>query len=148
MRNSRLPFQASLVFPNIDHYGSQYDGFQYTVSGSNDGITYTQLFDATSVIGASEPFTLGTYTGTAPYLVNNVLTPGAGPGGTVGYEAFFTFGQAYRWYAFGSSTVAVQQNNTDQELSAVAATPEPGTILLFGTSLLGLAGVARRKWIN
>lgn len=139
-----------IVFPNIDHYGSQYDGYQYTIYGSNNGTSFIQLFDATSVIGASEPFTLGTFTGTAPYLVNNVLTPGAGPGGTVGYEAYFSFGTAYKWYAFGASTVAYAQGNTDQELSAVATSPvpEPGTILLFGASLLGLAGTARRKWIN
>lgn len=137
-----------IVFPNIDHFGFSYDGYQYTVSGSNDGINFTLLYDPTSVLGGGEPFTLGTFSGTAPYLINNVLTPGAGPGGTVGYEAFFSFGQAYKWYAFGSSTVAVQSGNLDQELTAVATTPEPGTILLLGSSLLGLAGAARRKWIN
>ena len=71
--------------------------------------------------GAGEPFTLGTFTGTAPLTVNNVLTPGAGPGGTVGYEASFTFGSAYSEYAFGASTFAVQSGNSDQELSAVGA---------------------------
>jgi hypothetical protein len=135
-----------IVFPNIDHFGSQYDGYQYTISGSNDGISYTQLFDAVSVVGAVEPFQLGMFTGTAPYLVNNVLTPGAGPGGTVGYEAFFSFSQAYKWYAFGASTVAVNQGNADQELSAVATpTPEPGTLVMFGSSIIGLFGALRRK---
>jgi hypothetical protein len=32
--------------------------------------------------------------------------------------------------------------------SAVAATPEPSTLALFGTGILGLAGVARRKFFN
>jgi hypothetical protein len=81
------PTAAIRVFPNIDHFGSQYDGFQYTIEGSNDGTTWTPLFDALTVSGAVEPFTSGSFTGTAPTNVNNVLTPGAGPGGTVGYIA-------------------------------------------------------------
>ena len=137
------------VFPNIDHFGAQYDGFQYTIEGSNNGTTWTPLFDATSVIGAGEPFTLGTFTGTAPTSVNNVLTPGAGPGGAVGYIADFTFGTAYQYYAFGASTVAFAQGNADQELSAVGTiggVPEPST---WGMMIIGFAGIGfmayRRK---
>jgi hypothetical protein len=63
-----------LVFPNIDHFGVAYDGYQYTIEGSNDGTTWTPLFDALTVTGGGEPFTLGTFTGTAPVSVNNVLT--------------------------------------------------------------------------
>jgi PEP-CTERM motif len=148
------PVQNILVFPNIDHFGASYDGFQYTIQGSNDGTTWTPLFDALTVNGASEPFTLGTYTGTAPFQVNNVLTPGAGPGGTVGYEAFFHFDTTYTYYAFGSSSFALPTNN-DQELSAVAAiggpvgvggVPEPST---WAMMILGFAGIGfmayRRK---
>jgi len=109
------------VFPNIDHVGASYDGYQYTISGSNDGVNFTPLFNATSVTGSGEPFTLGTFTGTAPFSVNNVLTAGAGPDGTVGYEADFSFSQAYRYYSFGASTQAINSGNADQELTAVGA---------------------------
>ena len=109
------------VFPNIDHVGASYDGYQYTISGSNDNLNFTPLFDATSVTGSGEPFTLGTFTGTAPFTVNNVLTAGAGPAGTVGYEADFSFSQAYQYYRFGASTQAVTSGNADQELTAVGA---------------------------
>jgi uncharacterized repeat protein (TIGR01451 family) len=125
------PVSNIVVFPNIDHFGAQYDGYQYTIAGSNDCETWTVLFDATSVNGDGEPFTLGNFTGTAPTTVNNVLTPGAGPGGTVGYIATFNFGTAYSCYALGASTVAFNQGNADQELSAVGTTvttiTQPGT---------------------
>ncbi len=82
------PVSTIVVFPNIDHFGSAYDGYQYTIKGSNDGTTWTALFDATSVSNTGEPFTLVSHTGTAPLFVSNVLTTSTGPGGTVGYIAF------------------------------------------------------------
>jgi hypothetical protein len=136
-----------LVFPNIDHFGSAYDGYQYAIEGSNDGTTWTPLFDALTVTGAGEPFTLGSFTGTAPSTVNNVLTPGAGPGGTVGYEAQFSFGTAYKFYALGASTEAFNSGNLDQEFSAVGAVavPEPNSLLLLSTVLLGVGMITKRK---
>jgi hypothetical protein len=130
------------VFPNIDHFGSAYDGYQYQIQGSNDGTTWTPLFNALGVAGAGEPFTLDTSTGTRPSRVNNVLTPGAGPGGTVGYIADFSFGNAYKFFAFGASAEAFAAGNPDQELSAVGAipssVPEPSTWLLAATAGAGL----------
>jgi len=147
------PVSTIVVFPNIDHFGAAYDGFQYSIAGSNDGTTWTVLYDATSVNGANEPFTLGTFTGTAPTTVNNVCpvasclqntgVPGSGPNGTVGYIARFTFATAYQYYAFGASTVAAGNNpspNTDQELSAVGATVRNGIFPPTSGALLTITG--------
>ena len=132
------------VFANMDHLGAAYDGYQYAIAGSNDNINFTQLFNATSVIGAGEPFTLGTYTGTAPTRVNNIPT-GSYYNGVTGYIADFSFGSTYRYYSFGASTVAFNSGNADQELSAVAAVPEPETyaMMLAGLGLMG--AIARRR---
>src|SRR5262249_14838149 len=73
---------------------------------------------------------------TAPEIVNNVLTPGAGPGGTVGYEASFLFPNAFRFYAFGASTIAIADGNADQELNAVGTLNVPGPVV--GAGLPGL----------
>jgi hypothetical protein len=139
--------QSSIrVFPNIDHPGSAYDGYQYSIEGSNDGVNWTPLFDTISVNGAGEPFTLGTYTGTAPTWVDNVLTNGVGPAGTVGYIADFSFAGAYKEFAFGTSTFAGPLNS-EQELSGVAAVPEPATwaMMLVGFGGLGAAMRASRR---
>jgi hypothetical protein len=132
------PVSGIRVFANIDHFGAAYDGYQYTIEGSNDGTTWTALFDATSVTGAGEPFTLGSFTGTAPTNVDNVLTGAAGPAGTVGYIADFSFGTAYKYYAFGASTEAFASGNSDQELSGVSAIPEPAS---WAMMIAGFAGV-------
>jgi hypothetical protein len=143
------PVSSIRVFPNIDHFGSQYDGYQYTIEGSNDLSNWTFLFDSLSVVGVNEPFTLGGFSGTAPTKVNNVGMGVNGPGGQVGYIADFTFGSAYKYYAFGASTVAFAQGNADQELSGVTAigTPEPATwgLMLLGFGGLGAALRNRRK---
>ena len=60
----------------------------------------------------------------------------------LGYEADFTFGQAFQFYAFGASMEAFTAGNPDQELSAVAAlstVPEPGSLLLGSLAVGGLA---------
>jgi hypothetical protein len=135
------------VFPNIDHFGANFDGYQYTIEGSNDGIVYTPLFNAITVAGAGEPFILETYSGTGPTSVNNILIGTGGGEGITGYIADFRFATAYRYFSFGASIMAINNGNADQELSAVGSfVPEPGSLELFSVGLggLGIAKLRRR----
>ena len=143
------PESVIRVFPNIDHEHDSYDGYQYSIYGSNNGTVWNPLFDAVTVNGSLNLFTLGSYSGTAPTRVNNVLTPGfyndAG-GGTVGYIADFSFNKGYKYFAFGTSTMAGPWN-PEQEFSAVAAIPEPAAwaLMIVGFGGAGMALRRRRR---
>ena len=130
------------VFANIDHYGSAYDGYQYSIYGSTDGKAYSLLFDALSVTGSGEPFYLGDFVGTAPTTVNNTLVGVWGGQGQTGYIADFHFAEAYRYFKFGASTAAIAMGNADQELSGVGMIPGPSGIAF---ALVAGFGTGRRR---
>jgi hypothetical protein len=136
------PTASIRVFENEDHYGDAYDGYQYQIYGRNAAGGWDFLFNALTVAGAGEPYTLGSFAGTAPTSVNNVLSNG----GPVAYIADFTFANAYSVFAFGASTEAINAGNPDDEFSAIgrAAIPEPmgWTLMITG---IGLAGAALRR---
>jgi len=134
---------AIRVFENEDHFGEAYDGYQYQIWGQNAAGGWDFLYNTLTVAGAGEPFTIGSFAGTAPTNVNNVLSDG----GPVAYIADFKFGKSYSVFALGASTEAIGAGNADQEFSAIGmqtGVPEPaGWALMIGG--LGLAGAALRQ---
>jgi hypothetical protein len=154
-----------VAFDNIDHLGFGFDVFQYQILGSTDGVTYTPLFNPASVNEADNPghnvfFTLNSFTGTAPTVLNDTITPGLGSGvGNVGYEEYFTFASSYSFYKFLPSALTLSPCTgceNELELSAVGigtpsqtiistATPEPGTALCVILGLAAMSGIRRLR---
>jgi hypothetical protein len=148
-----------LVFSYIDHIGYAWDAYQpFRIYGSNDDVNFTQLSDALTaspgdVNGVDQHFMLDTWTGTPPTLVNNTVSSNG-----LGYEAYFDFSSSgsFRYYKFLYSTLTqnnIGQGEWEEELAGVAAaspatTPEPSSLLLTGSGVLGLAGVLRRKLLR
>ena len=139
-----VPTLTFRVFPNIDNFGASYDGYQYSIFGSDDNVSYDLLFDVTSVTGVGEPFTV--VTGPGPLMVNNVLTPGAGPHGAVGYIADFELARGFRYLKFEASTFARAAGDAQPEFTAVANTvPEPTSLSLLGTALISISWLTWRR---
>ena len=153
------PLDTVRLYTDQDHYGGgpitdpfvAQDVMEYSVWGSHDGDSFVLLSDVIGFDIAGGGFGKPTYTfaGMAPTVIYR------GGSAEIGihnaYTRDYTFSTAYQYYGIRTSSISLAVADADPEIDAVAfhsgaiSAPEPGTLLLLGSGLLGVAGFGRKK---
>jgi hypothetical protein len=128
---------GAFISGNAQMGGTLAAGGSFTVTGNgSNGVPNGVIFSGT--FSSTATWTLVTLAnGTHNYTLTGALVDASGQ---VGATTQITVNTGTNLF---SGSAGLSSGNTNLSLVAV---PEPGTLSLFGTGLIGLVGTMRRKW--
>jgi hypothetical protein len=161
----RVSFKVGIALAILTLSTMAFAGTIGTFTYSGAGVNFSGVLSGTLVVPGEYALTgvTGTYngasiTGLVPlnspdqgsiFLYDNLFFtsfPYASNTGSSGF-VFSVTGQpdVNFWFDQNATDYSSVNVNTPVTASFVSATPEPGTLVMFGSGIIGLAGVLRRK---
>jgi hypothetical protein len=131
----------------LDVAPSDAPGVVSTYYAATNGVADGGILDAFNVTVAGLTFNLSNASEATSVQFTGGVLSGVTYGTSIGSTAFQTNGLIYGVHSISDPSLDQIGTVTAAPVVPSAASPEPGTFLLLGTGLLGVAGVMKRRFV-